>query len=666
MKQVIAFAAVTLLVAMAAFAYLRITDSMQQQRSRHPSIVSASTVSALPQKDAGGIDTSHLEEGVTPPTNKWFSGLALQKEAKPVFPLPQSFLAKEDSFEIGLPLVDTTEKTIFGAHRPDLQVAVKDATSYKVSRYDELTVDLTYYSSKEPLGTLTLTAGSPLMFFVATQKTSLSISTTEEPSINNNAAKIELPAATAHISAFENASIIASTDKMTATIPAKGFVTLYQLPKDSKDLLSAVAGNRIVGSDVEFSKADETYETSLTLRTANNKSTALGLLPHHTSKQKTASTLQYETIYGASKVSLGNSFRFTTPIIDSLESLDVSTLSATDRELLVTTLRRDINATTFAAEDSYFGGKGLYRAAQLLELAHQLDEEQIAASIQQKLRREMVTWLSISPREKKSFYYDTRVNGVVGQTIAFGSEEFNDHHFHYGYFIYAASILAKYDTDFLDQHKDMINLLVADIANYNKDEKLPLRRSFDPYAGHSWASGSSPFGDGNNQESSSEAINAWVGVSLWASQTKNSALKEQASWMLSNEVASTAAYWMNFDTTQPTYDGYEHEVVSLNWGGKRDYGTFFSAEPNAMLGILLIPMSPTAIYQSAYGDRIARHIEEALPTMDTKAQFADYILMYSALGGTTDQLDVAKDMPDETIDGANSRSYMYAWIMSGK
>ncbi|HCH34625.1 MAG: Endo-1,3(4)-beta-glucanase [Candidatus Saccharibacteria bacterium GW2011_GWC2_48_9] len=665
MKKVIAIAVVALLIVVAAFAYLRITDSMQPQRN-HPSIVNTSTLGALPQKDASGIDTSHLEEGVTPPTNKWFSGLALQKEPKPVFPLPQSFLAKEDSFELGLPVVDTTAKTIFGAHRPDVQVVVKDATSYKVSRYDELTVDLTYYNNKEPLGTLTLTAGSPLMFFVATQKTSLSVSTTEKPSVENNAAKIKLPTATTHIAAFENASVTASTSEVTATIPAEGFVTLYQLPNSSKDVLSAVAGNRVTGSDVEFAQADETYETSLSLHTANSKPTALGLLPHHTSKQKTTSALQYETIYGPSKVSLDNNFRFTTPVINSLESLDVSTLSAADKDLLVTTLRRDINATTFAAEDSYFGGKGLYRAAQLLELAHQLDETQIAASIQQKLRREMVAWLSISPREKKSFYYDTRVNGIVGQTIAFGSEEFNDHHFHYGYFIYAASVLAKYDADFLNQHKDMINLLVADIANYNKDETLPLRRSFDPYTGHSWASGSSPFGDGNNQESSSEAINAWVGVNLWASQTKNSALKEQASWMLSNEVASTAAYWMNFDTTQPAYDGYEHEVVSLNWGGKRDYGTFFSAEPNAMLGILLIPMSPTTIYQSAYGDRIARHVEEALPTMDTKAQFADYILMYSALGGTTDQLDIAKDMPDETIDGANSRSYLYAWIMSRK
>ncbi len=332
----------------------------------------------------------------------------------------------------------------------------------------------------------------------------------------------------------------------------------------------------------------------------------------------------------------------------------------------MTTLRQDINATTFAAEDSYFGGKGLYRAAQLLELAHQLGERQIATSIQQKLRRELITWFSASPRSKKSFYYDTTIHGVVGQTVAFGSEEFNDHHFHYGYFIYAASILAKYDPEFLEQNKDMVNLLVADIANYNSGENLPLRRAFDPYFGHSWASGSSPFSDGNNQESSSEAINAWIGISLWATQIENTALQTQAEWMLSSEVASTASYWMNFSSSTTPYIGYDKKIVSLNWGGKRDYGTFFSAEPSAMLGILLIPMSPSTVYQSTYGERIDQQVKEALPTMDIDAQFADYILMYSALRGVSDQLNIAKSMRDETIDGANSRSYLYAWIMSQK
>ena len=125
-----------------------------------------------------------------------------------------------------------------------------------------------------------------------------------------------------------------------------------------------------------------------------------------------------------------------------------------------------------------------------------------------------------------------------------GSDEFNDHHFHYGYFIYAAAILAQYDADFLSAHKDGINLLVADIANYKTGEELPLRRAYDPYAGHSWASGAAPFSDGNNQESSSEAINAWTGVALWGEVSGNDALEMQAGWLLSNEALTAQRYWL--------------------------------------------------------------------------------------------------------------------------
>ena len=49
---------------------------------------------------------------------------------------------------------------------------------------------------------------------------------------------------------------------------------------------------------------------------------------------------------------------------------------------------------------------------------------------------------------------------------------------------------------------------------------------------------------------------------------------------------------------------------------------------------------------------------------DPAGQFDDYLLMYESLHGVTDQLERAKQLPDTSIDGANSRSYMYAWIMS--
>jgi endoglucanase Acf2 len=241
----------------------------------------------------------------------------------------------------------------------------------------------------------------------------------------------------------------------------------------------------------------------------------------------------------------------------------------------------------------------------------------------------------------------------------------NDHHFHYGYFIYAASILARYDERFLRENRAAVDLLVADIANYRTGEGLPLRRSFDPYFGHSWASGSAPFADGNNQESTSEAINAWVACTLWARLTQDADLELQARWMLSNESTAASSYWLNIDVSQAPFDKkYTHSLISLNWGGKRDYSTFFSPAANAKLGILLIPMNPTMRNVLNYGTSvIKKHVAEATGG-NNNVQFGDYILMYDTGLDSTAKLSAAKALPTEYIDGANSRSYLYAWILS--
>jgi endoglucanase Acf2 len=211
-----------------------------------------------------------------------------------------------------------------------------------------------------------------------------------------------------------------------------------------------------------------------------------------------------------------------------------------------------------------------------------------------------------------------------------------------------------------------MNLLAADLATSGGSKYFPDRRGFDAYAGHSWASGYSPFADGNNLESSSEAVNAWNGLALWGQATGNEPLTTEASWMLSSEAASAKAYWTDFDMTQPVYTGFEHSVVSLNWGGKRDYSTWFSADANAKLGIQLIPMSPVAGYLAGDPKRIERSVTEATAGSFDK-QFGDYLLMYSALGGTDaaqKALATARDLPEKDIDDGNSRSYLLAWIMA--
>jgi endoglucanase Acf2 len=269
-------------------------------------------------------------------------------------------------------------------------------------------------------------------------------------------------------------------------------------------------------------------------------------------------------------------------------------------------------------------------------------------------------------RATNCFVYDADARGMVGLEASFGADEFNDHHFHYGYFLYAASVAVRHDPDLTEDISGVINLLAADLATSGDDQYFAERRVFDAYAGHSWASGYSPFADGNNQESSSEAVTAWNGLTLWAQATDNRSLEKEATWMLSGEAASANAYWTNFDADDPAYATYAHSIAPLNWGAKRDYSTWFSADANAKLGILTLPMSPVAGYLGADPARIEENLAEAVPGGYDVA-FGDYLLMYKALGGTqaaTDALALAEKFPDELLDDGNSRSYMLAWIMT--
>jgi hypothetical protein len=656
--------AITTIVIVAAVVTGVVINSLAGRNSES-SLINQAALQGLPvQNEAGNIDTSHLWEGLAPPTNKWFSALALQKTPRAVFPTPLSFLPGSKSFEIGLPAVSSTEKTIFGPHLPNVRVEITDAESYKVIRYDELSVDLEYLSGDKKLGVITITAGSPYIFFKANNDTQLSVSGSGTITADKSRAEIRVGQNTSVIMGFNGAALASQAGSIVGTIPAGAHLTFYILPDGAKDDLRRNASNRITGAEVSYKKAPDSYQTEIQLKTANSKPTFLGLLSHQKSNLMPA-PFNYQTIYGQQNMTAGNLFTFSTGLAKIQDRLDLSNLQDDQRQLLSDTLRRDINATQFETQDTYFSGKALYRAAQLLDMAHQLDEPKLAASIQKRLAGELELWFSGDSQSEKYFYYNPVLKGIVGNPAAFGSEEFNDHHFHYGYFIYAASILAKYDNDFLFRHKDSVNLLVADIANYNRGETLPLRRHFDPYFGHSWASGFAPFNDGNNQESSSEALNAWAAVTLWAQRIDDSRLKDEAEWMFSNEMAASNAYWLNFDAQLPPYNGgYTKSTVTLNWGGKRDYATFFSSDPNAILGIQLIPMNPSMTHSDQTAVRINKNTLEALPQGSYNTPFGDYILMYKSLSGIQDPIAAAQSLEDHLIDGANSRSYLYAWLFA--
>ncbi|MCX7009394.1 MAG: glycosyl hydrolase, partial [Kiritimatiellaeota bacterium] len=153
----------------------------------------------------------------------------------------------------------------------------------------------------------------------------------------------------------------------------------------------------------------------------------------------------------------------------------------------------------------------------------------------------------------------------------------------------------------------MVKLLIRDIASADRADPLfPFLRNFDVYAGHTWASGSAKFADGNNNESSSEAANAWYGLILFGEATGDKALRDLGAWLFTTEVAAINAYW--FDVTGQLHPKtYPASVVTMIWGGKGANATWFSGAPEMVHGINWLPVTAASLYLGRYPDYCAKN-----------------------------------------------------------
>ncbi|MHB1475803.1 MAG: hypothetical protein ACYCV4_19695 [Dermatophilaceae bacterium] len=94
------------------------TDGSDVQPSSAPDVfdpaILRSQVGALVQRVPKELDTRRLASSLVPPTNRWFSSLALGPHALPVFPLPMSFAETGTGFAFGVPTVSTQASVITG------------------------------------------------------------------------------------------------------------------------------------------------------------------------------------------------------------------------------------------------------------------------------------------------------------------------------------------------------------------------------------------------------------------------------------------------------------------------------------------------------------------------------------------------------------------------
>jgi endoglucanase Acf2 len=137
----------------------------------------------------------------------------------------------------------------------------------------------------------------------------------------------------------------------------------------------------------------------------------------------------------------------------------------------------------------------------------------------------------------------------------------------------------------------MVDLLLNDYMFPKKgDYAFAYLRSFDPWAGHTWAHGFGTFAEGNNIESSSEAILSWVGGYLWALNSGDKERRDAAIYGFVHELNSAKMYMFDYDQNifKDAYKAYA-SVAGMIWGGKYDYATWFGANPTFIYGIQWLP-----------------------------------------------------------------------------
>jgi endoglucanase Acf2 len=323
------------------------------------------------------------------------------------------------------------------------------------------------------------------------------------------------------------------------------------------------------------------------------------------------------------------------------------------------------------APDTYWDGKNLGRLATLMQIARQTGTDAAAGEFHRRLRNRLETWLTATnangqPKTQQLFYHDANWGALIGCPASYGSDvELNDHAFHYGYFVHAAAALAFHDPEWARAWGPMVELLARDMACADRrDPRFPFLRAFDPYAGHSWASGAGKFADGNNQESSSEALNAWAGLTLWGEATGNTTLRDLGAWLFTTELAAVEDYW--FDVTGELRPReYTPSVVTMVWGGKSVNETWFSPKPEDVHMINWLPFTGASLYLGRHPAYVRRNYEALRREVGGEEWrgAADLILMYRALDDPEDaRRQYQARATTLTTDSGNSKANVLHWI----
>ena len=351
----------------------------------------------------------------------------------------------------------------------------------------------------------------------------------------------------------------------------------------------------------KYDAAAGTVKTTHTLTTESwqygQSATLMGWLPHHyrtTTNSLAFKSYTYLTPRGTMKVTAGKTGTLTYAFHGIAPMLPAPMINGLTNDYDVTRMNQYVNNYIPAtASDTYWGGKDVALSAQYVGFASQLQNpnfDQLKADVE----AELTDWFTYTPGESQKFFASVpNWDALIGFQASYGSQAFSDNHFHYGYFTLATALVGMSDPNFITNYGPMARMVAKQYANWDRtDTTFPFLRTFDAWEGHSNAGGTSSPG-GENQESSSEAVNSWVGLFLLGAQLNDSDMMSAGAMGYTVETAAVNEYWQNMYGTNfpPGYYVYGNTTSGggIVGSGGVAYGTYFTGDPAWIYGIQNTP-----------------------------------------------------------------------------
>lgn len=252
----------------------------------------------------------------------------------------------------------------------------------------------------------------------------------------------------------------------------------------------------------------------------------------------------------------------------------------------------------------YFSGKALSKFATVIYAVSELGGNPgLAADALDKLKKSFARF--INNRQQFPLVYDNVWKGVVSSAsyggdvgADFGNTLYNDHHFHYGYFIHAAAIIGTLDPEWLKTSKDWINTLVRDASNPVADDPhFPFSRAFDWFHGHSWAKGLFESFDGKDQESTSEDTMFAYALKMWGKTIGDKSMEARGNLMLGVLRRSLQNYFLlEKENINHPPEFVPNKVTGILFENKVDHTTYFGSNIEYIHGIHMLPLLPASSY----------------------------------------------------------------------